>query len=109
MSILSRIKSFLLNPRDSKYLVNSRSNEVLDIDGEVNLSINGISITITEDRDITITGVRFLDVRSEALFINSDKADQLKELKLNNPEGFEDRFKVTPSHLIEEKLHETRR
>lgn len=110
MSILSKIKSFFTKPLSLKYFTNSLSNETIYLKGNVYLNINGISITITEDKDIIINDVRFFEINSVATFINCKNAEKLKKLKLDGDDKIEKHFKVTPSRLIESrKKYETRR
>lgn len=110
MSILSKIKSFFAKPLSFKYFANSLSNETIYLTGNVCLNINGISITITEDKDIIINDIRFFEVNSDATFINCKNAEKLKKLKLEGDDKIEEHFKVTPSKLIESrKKYETRR
>ena len=112
MSILSRIKSFLAKPLSLKYFANSLSNETIYLKGNVYLNINGISITITEDKDIIINDVRFFEVNSsKAVLLNCKKnAEKLKKLKLEGDDKIKEHFKVTPAQLIESrKKYETRR
>jgi len=102
MSILSNIKSFLSKLLSRKYLLNSLSNEpadVINLTGNLTIHINNISIEITSNNDVTITGVRFFDIKSDTLFINSDESDKLKQLKLKDPKALEEKFKMNTSRL----------
>lgn len=100
MLILSRIKSFLSNlfiyKNNSNSLSKGEVTEALGIDKNklnikstkegIVININGISITITEEKDLTIKGIRFLDINSELLFLNSEEkgSTKLKELYLKD-------------------------
>jgi hypothetical protein len=105
MSILSKIKDFLSKPLDSKYLLKPRSTEAIVLDlGDVEFIINGVSIKITQDRDVIVKNVRFLDIQKEVLFLydtnkEGEVVNKLKGIYLKDKKEYKNRVEADRTKL----------
>jgi hypothetical protein len=77
--MLSRIKLFLDKLLSERYKSNSELKLIVNPTQNIDININNINILISPEGDVTIKGIRILDLNSEYTFLNCDN-EEFKEL-----------------------------
>lgn len=102
MSAISKIKSLWDRFNSISNFLRSFE-KVIDKHGVLTIRYNKIKITISPEGDVTMSGVRKLDLNYDFLFMDCQD-EWLKAMCIENPDAVLEKFKMTPEKIVEEKM-----
>lgn len=97
--MLSSIKSVWSKLFSKKYAFNSEFKLTIPSSKKLSITVNNINIEITETGDISIKGVRVLEVDSSYIFLNCEDKSLIDVAK-NNPEQLTSKYQAAKQEVL---------